>query len=265
MNTLQKYFKLYWANGRRSLTINALVIFLALAIVASLTCLLEVNRSSQDALNMQDNYTSWGLTLFLILGLVTGCRTFGVMSRPEGRLTTLTLPASARDKFWTYMLIYVVGYVMVFMVSYVLVDVLRAAVMSMTSYTELSHCTGLKALFTFQPAHQAFGEILTPYIVAIYALAFMLMSFGALGSIVFPRHTVLVTIAVLFAFQIVCTVLLTVSMVMFFSDNTYYIPRFGMSTVNSLYLTAAVMTAVAVFNYWLSYKRFTESEVQNRW
>lgn len=204
-------------------------------------------------------------TLFIVFGIISGSMFFSSMTTRHNRLATLTTPASQLEKFMTYFIIYVPGFIVTFFLSAFLSDLIRVAWTTMfTSYGDGCAVMPAEVLFCFDTAPVTTpGDIFST--VLIYGLLLMLQALFVLGSIFFNKKTILKTACSLFVIMMVCSWVMKLSFNTFFFDNNYR-PVLGNDiTTSTIWYFASATVSIVTLTYMLAYYRFKETEIIHRW
>ena len=93
---------------------------------------------------------------------------------------------------------------------------------------------------------------------------FAVQSFFLLGSVIWPRNSLVKTFAAGVCIIIVYTLIAAALMKVFLPDN-FYMANPGIPNETMLTLISTGLCLFALFNWVLAYFRFKESEIINRW
>lgn len=289
------YFKKYVVEKKTTFLISAGMLFIA----ALAFCLGWPEAREVYSHDVVSNFVvignvtdpMWGpeLTFFTLMWFATTlyCADFySVLSGKKERISVFTCPASNFEKFTTYFLIYVVILPLIFFVSFLLADAIRVWVYSGSTFgVDCVHYIAPKYLLSFGCASEYWQ---TEYYASILAepgaiekikemfevraaLQFSFSLFGglllqsllALGSSIWTKKSGLKTICFGMIFGIVSSILFYWGMRAFFG-NIAMEPRFS-EGMSFFYVWDAIVLAVIIFNWVLSYARFKEWEVIKRW
>lgn len=200
------------------------------------------------------------LFLFTTLGASV---MFSSMSNKSSRLSTLVLPASSLEKFLTYFLVYIVGTAIVFCISVFLADLLRVAWISLfTPYgSEASLCPLNYWLFHDRNPSDSDYCVFS----VIFSMFVTLQALFALGSILWKKLSFIKTTGALFAINMVISMSVMWMITHFFPYgfmSSDLEPETSVATAVKIGLAGI---AVAALIYWLTYARFREDEIIDRW
>ena len=211
-----------------------------------------------------ENFLGWITVVFLICGAYVAAYSFKRMATPPGALSTLMTPASQFEKFAIKWLIAVPVYILIFFFIAYVADWIRVYSSYWMFDIEVRPVNVTKILF--RQTDIGFVNRLA-YHSLFYFLAGQ--SFFLLGSIVWPKNSALKTFVCMIA---ICFIYVWIGIwfvsLLDISDGDTHLYYSGPEFLNDdrlLYVTDACAIIVAVINYWLTYRRFRESETINRW
>ncbi len=209
------------------------------------------------------NEIAFGVGMLFLFGTIAASMVAGNMSSKPSRLSVLMLPATTFEKFILRLTLFLPVFVILFIASFYLADFLRFLMM--------------KCLLTGQPGHEV--ELFNlSYLVGndpddikvIYLICCAVIvtwSFFTLGSSLWERNAYLKTLFALGLIYI-AYLLIGISVSEWF---TYIGPSGGfiISQVKEgefiIYAFYTLSVTAAIINYTLSFFRFRESEIINRW
>lgn len=204
---------------------------------------------------------TWMLFALFVWGAIVASGAFKPLSTPPTALSMLILPASQTEKFIYRWVVAIPLFFVVFLVFAVIADCIRTGFV-ISHYNIPAHTADWWMIFTHpKEAGYFYGaQFMT------LAIFFAVQSFFFLGSVVWTRLPSVKTFVCLLAI-----VLLYVWFGRWFynllenPDVWYGEPSiFNDEKVGTLCVTGFFML-VAVFNYCLTFMRFRESEIINRW
>lgn len=178
----------------------------------------------------------------------------------QKRTHYLTFPCSSLEKYLSKFIIHVTGFVFVFLVAVYLADLLRVLIYSIPA-TNIE----VKSLRLFSELIKDVGDK-EPQILVMSLYLFM-MSFYALGSTFWQRNgfikstVAIASILLLGGFIIFSLAKVLYTPGMYF--NTFNLDRDELSILFNL--AVGVILTGTVFIYVLSYYRFKEAELIERW
>lgn len=209
--------------------------------------------------------------LLMILVTLSGNMMYSAMHGKGNRLSMLTMPVSQLEKFAALFLIYIVGFFAVFYLSFFLADVARVLlVKSFSKYGMYAHTLPPANIFNFDLIQNTNydGETMRIYslVTLIYATALTLGASFSLGSILWQKTSYLKTLCSLALLQTVLTILIVVSINIFFDNSMDISPRIELSR-NILHydLLSLLLLLFPALLFWFGYLRFKDTDVVERW
>lgn len=206
------------------------------------------------------------------IGAAFGSVFYETMKRKTSRIATLTNPASQLEKFVAYFCIYILFFSIISIASLFLADAIRVWIYSGTQNPgiKVGYLTP-DMLFTMGATIPKPDEI-TPLIAdvdmvkstIIFSSIALLQAVYALGCAVWPRNSFLKTTALLFSLNMASGYLLFLGFQTFVMDEAI-VPRFDLQIGTVTLSIAVISAALAIFIWWIGYRRFCESEVVERW
>lgn len=210
------------------------------------------------------------LILFTLILFVSGTYvasvSFSRMSTPAGALSTLMVPASQFEKFMLRWLVAVPLFMLVFFCIAVVADWCRVWYAAVHYGLETRAMPWFDAIFhTKDVGNGYFNSDSGPFMASIFV---MVQSFFLLGSIVWPKRSMLKTFVtgglVTLAYIWFGAWIVSISE----SEGQFWVgPHIAWiyDADDAYCVMECVMLLVALFNYWLAFRRFRESEIINRW
>lgn len=211
-----------------------------------------------------ENFLGWLTAAFLFGGVYCASCSFRRMSTPPGALSALMTPASQFEKFAVKWLAAVPAYLIVFFVCAYIADWIRVCGTYWFFDMEVRPVNVGKILFHSEDMSPVSG-------LAFHSLASYLavQSFFMLGSIVWPKNSIVKTFVCMMAIGFVYFwVAIWIVSVMERGDGDmsyYYAGPEIINSDNIWYVIDAFTLLVALINFWLTYRRFREAEIINRW
>lgn len=253
---LNVYNKMVRENWRE--LVMSLVMLLGVILMMMIFFTMVAKPSVQEPLDAAGFQVEAGRVLFTVFGCIAGSMMFGGMSTPRQRLSVLMTPASALEKYVARWITFVIGYIVAFAVMFVVADVVNYAIFRIFVQSE-----------TYMPQllGTLSGEFYTDFNWGVYAGVYLTFtSLFALGSILWPKKALLKTVFVL------ALITLVYGMISYWAASLVSEPR----DIGGFYLNtgSAHLANVLVFSlglvlsitfYVISYYRFKESEVIDRW
>lgn len=209
--------------------------------------------------------------LLMILVTLSGNMMYSAMHGKGNRLSMLTMPASQLEKFAALFLIYIVGFFAVFYLSFFLADAVRVLVVkSFSQYGMYAHTLPMAKIFNFDLIQNTNyeGETMRIYslVTLIYATALTLGASFSLGSILWQKTSYLKTLCSLALLQTVLTILVVVSIHIFFDNSMDISPRIELSRDILHYdLLSLLLLLFPALLFWFGYLRFKDTDVVERW
>lgn len=281
------YLNKYIIENRRQLLVNLAMIFGLLIVMA--VFISYVNRFINP---MEYEFTDipvdpmWRkeLTTFTAILMVWaaffGSKFFSVLSAKSNRASVLTNPASNLEKFTVYFMIYVVGFYIAFVAASFLADFIRVCVSRMymsegvviatipVKYVlTMGYSVNLEALPAgLDPSYMSMVETksLIGPMMTIGSLL-VIESVFALGSILWAKSPMIKTIGVVALLVFLYNILLIWGFKVLLPGAS--VPRydFDWSAETTATVGYVITAIICIFNYWIAYARFKESEIVERW
>lgn len=275
MHRVALFASRYLASHGRTLLLTACA-FLALSIVVELLMVLtDINYDQLlDYKPSSGIDPTWGMTatmclvLYVMLAAVGGSMFFSDYSTKENRLSELTLPVTAGERFFTYLMIFVVALGVVAIASVYVADMMRVAVIWIF-YPEargFTHLIPLHKLLELGGYHTTLAADIDDIndTAMSYAAVMCVGAVFALGSICFHKHPLLKTAVAIYAIMQIIGLIAMLSAYIFF-DGRYTLKSSGETSTGAIVANClSVLIAVALI-YWLSFARMKENEVDDRW
>ncbi len=228
--------------------------------------------------------------LMWVIACVMGCETFSTLTKKKDRIALFTCPASNFEKFATYFLIYIIIFPVLTFLCFLFADAIRVWVYSATTDgASCIHYISPHYLLSFgcdmkyiNTDLYLYNSAITPderaelikFLETSAAVQFSLTLFGgllmqalfALGSAVWPKKSGLKTLSFFWGFGIVASILFYQGIRLFWGNAPIEPRSFGIqSEMTQIVIYDAIALCVIVFTWVVSYYRFKEWEVINRW
>lgn len=177
----------------------------------------------------------------------------------QKRTQYLTFPCSNLEKYLSKITIHALGFIVLFLVAMYLADLIRVIIYSIPADNiEVKSITLTGNIFNRLNN--------TPYVL-LYAIYLFLLSLYALGSTFWQRNGfVKTTVALGVVIVIGFIIIYGVASALFTPGMYFNTPEFSQETYQKLYyLAIALVLTSTLFIYVLSYYRFKEAELIERW
>lgn len=203
----------------------------------------------------------WGLVIW---GCISTSFAMERMKSKTSRTVVLMTPATMFEKFSSRWLVATCGFLVVYLIAFRLADWTRVLVYML-------RCPDLDSIAQF-PLWQFCcntGSFYESYVgngdaMLFISAYFAVQSFFLLGSVIWPRNSLVKTFAAGVCIIIAYTLIAAALMKVFLPDNFYMTdPSISNETIQTLVATGFCL--FALFNWVLAYFRFKESEIINRW
>lgn len=202
--------------------------------------------------------------LFFVFGTIAASLMFSNMKSKESRISTLMYPATQLEKYLSRWIIYVPGFIIVFFIFAFVADFARYLIFLpfLGDRPIILHPVSLSDLREMFPSDTEELEILT-------GVFLVLQSFFVLGSSIWPRNSFIKTSIALFVLGTLYTLVITWIFQLLFMDSEVNVRTGAFDGEfykgKLLFIQWSFVTVVCVANYVISYFRFKENEIINRW
>lgn len=214
-----------------------------------------------------DPFVNTTLGIFAWFGLICGCIsasfTMENMKSKTSRLSSLMIPATPFEKYFSRWFVSTIVFIVVFIIAYLLADYTRVLIYSFAYpdknivAAQLSYFFSSEASYGFPDASDAIGRIILCYL--------FLQSCFVLGSSIWPKNSLVKTFVAAFAVLLLNGIILGGFLYFFFNDSNI---TFNKIPLVSEEIYKALLYVVPVFfillNWTLAYFRFKEAEIINR-
>lgn len=274
-----KYGKLYTVVNR-----NRLIYMAGSILVGCLfLCILPFIETYTSSRNSTLFDRAWGteISLFflfssLLVMPMAGSEFYRALSGKSDRTTLLTLPASDFEKFAVWFIIYVPCFFIFLISSFFFADAVRVWIFR--TYAVPGVCIEyipVKYFFTLDFCRKDISwsdvfDLSRNIGLMIFTLftgfALVNQAIFTLGSVVWTKNSFLKTLLAVTVIGTFCSLCFYFGCKLLISSDTFYAHAEWMDSVNAVFLVAIILILVfSAFFYWLSYKRFKEIEIINRW
>lgn len=270
------YFAKYVADNRARLLLSCTIV-VGVPILFSLGLPYVSDYYSTEEDPMWSRELTFFNFLYLWLSIYFGSVFYGQLASKGGRIALFTTPASNLEKFFTSFVVYVVAFNLLFIGASFFADWLRVAVYS-GGAPEGSVCAPIPLKFVLScgfydsPVYNSLPNDVSTFMGAVafsgvVAGGVLGQAVYALGCTLWPKNSLLKTLAATIGLTVVCVMLANWGF-----DVMYgYFPEMdgrlilGVDKWHSLIFWDAVLGLVAAFVWWLGYARMKEWEIVKRW
>lgn len=210
-------------------------------------------------------FTTFIIMVFFIAGAYVASISFGSMAGGAPTLGTLMAPASQFEKYLMRWLVAVPLFILLFFFFAFIADWIRVCYAELRFEIDVRPIPWLK--LAFRPDDAGYFDGASDFVMMMFVC---MQSFFFLGAIVWPKRSMVKT------FVTVAAVSFIYFWVMFWIVETfkpdspcyYAVPAIREELDDPRIITGLadiLLAIVALFNYWLTYRRFREAEIINRW
>lgn len=206
-------------------------------------------------------------TIFLFVGgAVAGARCFHNYNDREGRLATITLPATAFEKLCVWLAIYVVGWIAVTFVSIILCDLIRVGCLrAFEDVGSQVKVLPVRNILAFSPYLDKWRPSDACQAATLWSLVLGTQAVFALGAIYSPRLSVLKTYLVLQVLGIVLIAVGALGIKVWFGNEKLSGIYEGIATWgDAVWMVVAGVVGLCLM-YWLAWARMRQTEVVIKW
>ena len=276
------YMRKFIVENRNSLAINTAILVMLPILYCCFIPLL-----TQCYAGLPNKYTAmcdpmWNkeVGFFTILWLASACGFGSIfydkLKKKTTRTSFLTIPVSTLEKFTTFFLIYILFYSVIIIVALFLADAMRVLIYAGEATPGIKVALiSPKTLFTLghdlpaiiaQTDSMPLSDQAMIEMGAFYSALILAQSFFAMGSSVWPKNSLLKSGCFLMAFNMLSGYL------MYLGYKTFYgcrvIQREWLedltATQTSVWMIC-ISFVLALFMWWISYRRMKEWEIIQRW
>lgn len=250
--------------------VNGLRVILMYGVMTFVLFLIGYNNYSQTNYpqvvmnNVQDSSLIAFLCFIFIFACLSASFIMEKMKTKTSRLSTLMVPATSFEKFFSRWLMFTIVFMLVFLVTFLLADYTRVFVCSLLfPDVDIIKPTSLKYLFANNPGHFSACRSLSGYFLLLSAYCFSHSCF-TLGSSIWPKNAFLKTFVALLLLIILYPLLGTAFAKLIISGSGFYHFSSNISEDTIGYMVSISLACLAMFNWILAYFRFKEAEIINR-
>lgn len=228
----------------------------------------EGQQAESYGTNMLHIEAMWFGFYIIVGALLFASRSFSTMATPQSSLSTLMVPASQFEKYLYRLILAIPVYFIVMFILVVVADWLRVIFVELYYNTSVRPINWSKLLL---PDSEVYADVaISGSFFRVMARSFLVLlmaqSFFFLGAIVWPKHSMLKTflsiVVIIFGYVLWAAWIMTT----FENDG---MSMNGLSWIDDkdtlISINNILCVIIAIFNYWLAYRRFRESEIINRW
>lgn len=205
-----------------------------------------------------------GIIIFIIGLLISASMMMDPISSKRKRTDYLTFPSSSLEKYLSRFLIRIVGFVLVFFVSFWLADLVRVGVYSVIYRQFDIEFLDLGWLVGTGGDRGVFGN--TRDFIAMLSVYTSVVAFFALGSTFWQKNVLVKNIVALVAVIFLYCGFVYVVANAGVTDNYYWYDHMSINRdIDPYVLIILIFGTLSLFFWVLSYFRFKETEIINRW
>lgn len=275
----REYFTFYVMSNRRKLILgSALVVIITFLFILFLLYSGGMD-SYRDHFRWNNFYRDydpfWGysqgasLMLTFLFMALAGAMMYGSVARKKERLNTIELPASQTEKFLTWWVIYVPMALAVILCSLWVVEVLRVVWMHLfTPFGGFAKIMPLKDLWSFSlPSMEILEPDMSGMVAFVaYCMLIFCSSLFALGSILFHKISFIKTVVAGFVLGVIYSFVYIIGKAAFLGEVYEAVEeRYDIGFSNDSYLLFGIFLLLGIGVYLLSYVRYREDDIINRW
>lgn len=264
MNLCRKEMVENW----KTYMLRSVMIFGVLAIIFLWKGYFQYEYADQYSKGGVDPIWSFELGAFIGGLIVWGCisTSFAMerMKSKTSRTVVLMTPATMFEKFFSRWLVATCGFLVVYLIAFKLADWTRVLVYTLwhpdaefiAQFPLWQFCCNTG---NFYEASIGSGEVLL-FVSAYLAV----QSFFLLGSVIWPRNSLVKTFAAGVCLNVVYT-LIAITLAKVFLPDNFNMARPDVTAETMRTLATIGFILFTLFNWVLAYFRFKESEIINRW
>lgn len=264
------YFKKYCMENRKSLLIIGGLIFGIPLLQIMLKFMLFGYPVPKIQLNHDlawDTLLGFWNFIFLFFMVFSGSIFYSVLKNKEGKYWTLMSPASSAEKFLTYFIIYVPMVIIALFCSFYISDWVRVLVAHLI-LPDASNVEKmpLSYLFSSMNGFEVIFDIESGWL-SYLLLALAMQATFILGSSLWPKRGFLMTICAFIIIQLAASMLMSAGVGVFHIFMVNGNLRFQLDSFDTTvpHILFVGMIVWILFCYIISYIRFKEAEIINRW
>lgn len=274
---LTAYFELYILSNSKKLLLSCIMMFAVTFVMQILIYYMSINDIYEAATQMKADSMEYDpmwsantkLMTFLLIGfsILAGSKMFSAISSRSERHSTLQLPASQLEKFLTWLTIYLPLFLITLFACFYIAEICRVLwIAAFTDYARNAHIMPLKFLLTltsYDPQSTiTYSGDDTLLIAFTFCGAVVNNAVYALGSVLFPKLSLLKTFGIYTALIIIYGTMASLGIETFLANG-------GSSRIDSgtdaIIIVVGISAAICIYLYRIAYARYKESEIINRW
>lgn len=210
-------------------------------------------------------FTTFIVMVFFIAGAYVASISFGSMAGGAPTLATLMAPASQFEKYLMRWLVAVPLFILLFFFFAFIADWIRVC------YAELRFEMDVRPIpwfkLAFRPDDAGYFDGASDFVMMMFVC---MQSFFFLGAIVWPKRSMVKTFVTVAAVSFIYFWVIFLIVTTFEPSGACYYagPSVDRDFDDPRIITGLadiLLAIVALFNYWLTYRRFREAEIINRW
>ncbi len=244
----------------RQLLLSTGLIILALSVINILISITYTALPDDVQFNMSCTHieAKWLIAAFIIFGFLAGASMFSSLRTPPGKLSTLMIPASQIEKFVERWLVVVPGYLITFTIGVMAAECIRIGFCDWVLGRNPDAITPIALSDIFDGVNPMWEKVSKALLGFLF-----IQSFFILGSVVWQKLSVIKTFWCLAAIAIIYGGAIFLIIYEFKNPAyTYFPKKMDFTDTNWIY---AITAAITLFNYIITFVRFRESEIINRW
>lgn len=268
---LKKYMKYHLATRWK----NIAVLYGSLMLAYMLLMLLPLCLTANTIYRYQfphNNDLFWETELVvaalmaIAFAVLCGNMMFSSMHSRENRMRVLLIPASYLEKYITYFIFYMVAGIVVYFISAFISDVLHVIVV--TNFYDVPGTAHIMPWYSPTKILYLIDNNSNRFILFFICAILALHGTFTLGGIVWYKHTLIKTAALLYIYNWVCTIVVAITLYLLFKDfhhlnmseSPYELSRHTFWALSTIF-----MLVTAVGFQLLAVWRFRESDLNFRW
>lgn len=261
------YLKKYLTENRKKLLILVMEIALAIVFVVDVMPWIDGSYKMPSDYDVFWNLEyGWMMFAFILLSGLTGAMFYGATGSKSGRIMTFMTPASAFEMFLTFFLVHCVGFVVVFAGVAVAADWIRvwtSGWYAVEGATVMPIPLDYIVSYGLTSRNYEFGVLI---FVIMMSEALLFNAFNVLGSIVFEKRPFGKTLGSLAVLAVAAIFLMNKGFGLFLHGSRIE-PRMleDASPADVSWMIGGGAVFLAVVIIYISFVRFKETEIINRW
>jgi len=268
----RKYFSCYTATNAKRLSLYAttiLIVWILVCILPPITTLFSAYSYHLSYDPIWETERIWACFLLVLFTGLSGSMLYSALNVRSARIGVLTAPASSFEKFLSWFIIYFFGMIVVFFASAFIADLIRVGIVKIFAAAPETAApipfSKIIAMSTSTPlgqydANEALG------LIVFYGFTLFNFAVFTLGSILFAKNSFMKTIGCIMVINFVLSYITYASFRIFLKSSFEPRPLFDITPSVSFNLCATAFCLLLFsFTIWLSYRRFKEADIIDRW